>query len=1190
MSEIRKRHEHLATDCDAPQPSPDASDCQSEDESAPHPIDDSDDLGHHLSPSAGNLHLHESHPRRVLPDAAAYRLYSNWLVLIPTLVDDYLGYMQRSQGRLGRPLDLLTSTFQSCNCSTIPQILVHNGLFPTSPVQPRLAVSIDLLDFYSALFDRSADAVTALAGALKTMYSRRGFHILNEKGEPVHDPFRRGLGQAIQWYDSLRRSPESMLEKAVDACIPLIKGELKSDRLRNHSDEHLYHDPRVGEHRDESVTTEFCNRFLQKLCPACFGGTRFGRSFEKEGGDIHVAIDATFSQRHNVAAGESPWFYEPKYFIPKQDIDRMDARITAARKKPPRLHHCEVPDTAIDECEKSYEAADEKKEKTHGAKFDDTGLMALVCRHDIVLFLANVDTPGEQQKFGIALIERLFSHLPPEATVTVFYDIGCVMDRSLHQYDILSDSIIKRLLFATSAMHAYGHQWACQLVYNPRLREGLGLTEGEGTERIWSKMRKLIGVTRTSGRSRRIWMLDRHTDVINATARENLGGWIRGRLKNGVRARDLAADQDMARSEMSLRELREQWAEQRTAQLSVRNRTSDLDAPAKLKRELDAVLTLQTELNQIDEFIQQVQKAITKDASNPEAHNFLNQLRSGHQDTIGKVEGLYASLNVADTFPEIQGLPLDFIRTLLLARDLKINIRKRATGSFFEWDKLDRAAGGLFLSWHVTDVGMVSGTKLHQQTRKAIAKRTPALLTAIRKFNNYCDLLAEQYQPAWEFPLPTRLPTTLNELREDSSLLADVWVTRVSPTIPRWLKDVEVRQGIRAMLMKDRCLEERRRLGSEADNMWRWYGLELAAVELAIRDPKNTDILFLLQQEKEKLLLLQFQWRTTLVSDLRLKSQVSEATRLARKLSGAAEPLPLHWVHVSFQDECDDDPSWDATSAEQLDEETCLVHDALEFIYHRDDTENRDTERAFAGSTPPAMPLIPRSPPESCTVPATVGHSRLVFDRATLDRLHQRDAWLNDECIDLGSQVLLRHLGTTATRGIPALFSCYTLSSHRKSDDASLWRVCRPVAQFGGNNIWVIPIHRPEQYHWTLAIIYWRKRRIAYFDSLGSKNAFESDAKDIFILLHRLHRLATAHGETPSTLDGSWKAYPLVTEPLQRNSWDCGVWVLACIAGILRGYTSVALTAEGIAEFRQRLVALIYTMSGLERSSVAITT
>lgn len=47
-------------------------------------------------------------------------------------------------------------------------------------------------------------------------------------------------------------------------------------------------------------------------------------------------------------------------------------------------------------------------------------------------------------------------------------------------------------------MHAYGHQWACQLVYNPRLQSGLGLTDGEGTERFWSRMRRLIGVERMS--------------------------------------------------------------------------------------------------------------------------------------------------------------------------------------------------------------------------------------------------------------------------------------------------------------------------------------------------------------------------------------------------------------------------------------------------------------------------------------------------------------------------------------------------------------------------------------------------------------------------------------------------------------------------------------------------------------------
>jgi hypothetical protein len=67
------------------------------------------------------------------------------------------------------------------------------------------------------------------------------------------------------------------------------------------------------------------------------------------------------------------------------------------------------------------------------------------------------------------------------------------------QYEILPISITEWLIFAITAMHAYGHQWACQLVFNPRIRIGLGLTDGEGVERLWSCLRGLIGITRSSG-------------------------------------------------------------------------------------------------------------------------------------------------------------------------------------------------------------------------------------------------------------------------------------------------------------------------------------------------------------------------------------------------------------------------------------------------------------------------------------------------------------------------------------------------------------------------------------------------------------------------------------------------------------------------------------------------------------------
>lgn len=146
-----------------------------------------------------------------------------------------------------------------------------------------------------------------------------------------------------------------------------------------------------------------------------------------------MAVDANFSQRHAKSSGETPSFYDPKYFISKAKVDAVGERITAARKRPARRYTSKLPEEAVDACERSFLAADESAAKTKGSKFDDTGLTALVCRHDIPLFLCNVDTPGEQQKYSITLVEELFENIPDTATVTVLYDIGCVLDRSIQK-------------------------------------------------------------------------------------------------------------------------------------------------------------------------------------------------------------------------------------------------------------------------------------------------------------------------------------------------------------------------------------------------------------------------------------------------------------------------------------------------------------------------------------------------------------------------------------------------------------------------------------------------------------------------------------------------------------------------------------------------------------------------------------
>ncbi|KIJ59576.1 hypothetical protein HYDPIDRAFT_100532 [Hydnomerulius pinastri MD-312] len=65
----------------------------------------------------------------------------------------------------------------------------------------------------------------------------------------------------------------------------------------------------------------------------------------------------------------------------------------------------QVPASVLDSCRDSFIAADEKREKASTNFFADTGLMALLCRHDHVLWLVNMTSAGEKQHYALALIQ-----------------------------------------------------------------------------------------------------------------------------------------------------------------------------------------------------------------------------------------------------------------------------------------------------------------------------------------------------------------------------------------------------------------------------------------------------------------------------------------------------------------------------------------------------------------------------------------------------------------------------------------------------------------------------------------------------------------------------------------------------------------------------------------------------------------
>jgi hypothetical protein len=233
-------------------------------------------------------------------------------------------------------------------------------------------------------------------------------------------------------------------------------------------------------------------------------------------------------------------------------------------------------------------------------------------------------------------------------------------------------------------------------------------------------------------------LIDRHTGSITSDHQDDLGGWIQRRLKKGVEGQGGKAQAILEELGISVEELRVQWELQQVSQLSLCAHTwsigfifcnftfDHLDAPARLKKELDMVLNLQADLNTVDSAIQSTHALISKSEHPADSLNLLASLQETHENLKEKVEALYASLNVHKIFPKLQGLDFEFVHTCLMVHDLKINIQKQVIGSFFEWDKLDQAAGSReqALGWCNFNttffINCFIGTKLHQTMWKAI--------------------------------------------------------------------------------------------------------------------------------------------------------------------------------------------------------------------------------------------------------------------------------------------------------------------------------------------------------------------------------------------------------------------------------------------------------------------------------------
>ncbi|PLW23759.1 hypothetical protein PCANC_28644 [Puccinia coronata f. sp. avenae] len=119
--------------------------------------------------------------------------------------------------------------------------------------------------------------------------------------------------------------------------------------------------------------------------------------------------------------------------------------------------------------------------------------MGSCCRHDSVIYLANIHCTGKNRALPLSIIKRLLENIDSDWPVGVLYDLGCSLDKYINARHIFPKNCLC-LKFGTLVFHAYVHEWPCQVLYNPWYQKGWALSDGESLERLWSSLSPQRGI------------------------------------------------------------------------------------------------------------------------------------------------------------------------------------------------------------------------------------------------------------------------------------------------------------------------------------------------------------------------------------------------------------------------------------------------------------------------------------------------------------------------------------------------------------------------------------------------------------------------------------------------------------------------------------------------------------------------
>ncbi|CAI8049128.1 hypothetical protein GBAR_LOCUS27057, partial [Geodia barretti] len=195
-----------------------------------------------------------------------------------------------------------------------------------------------------------------------------------------------------------------------------------------------------------------------------------------------ISMDALFGLPRKKSAGQS--HRDPLHgHIFFKDQPSVDEHVASSSRR-----------NACDKVCSDFLAGDVLRSSNRYKALDETALFGCACRHEFPLMFINLKH-GERISYAEWLLQEMVQSYPAEIKLHVMYDIACTLNKYMQKYEG-NNVLLKKVQLCLPIFHAYGHKPQCQIIFSPLRCDGLGLSDGEVMERLWSFLRRFSRMTK----------------------------------------------------------------------------------------------------------------------------------------------------------------------------------------------------------------------------------------------------------------------------------------------------------------------------------------------------------------------------------------------------------------------------------------------------------------------------------------------------------------------------------------------------------------------------------------------------------------------------------------------------------------------------------------------------------------------